>query len=41
MKLFVLKGMSKNLAKQSISLIKIEISFISRYINTKPNFLKL
>ena len=37
----VLKGMSKNLAKQSISLIKIEISFISRYINTKPNFYEI
>tara|TARA_B100000963_G_C22620295_1_gene669589 strand:+ start:471 stop:1157 length:687 start_codon:yes stop_codon:yes gene_type:complete len=37
----VLKGMQNNLKKKNISLIKIEISFISRYINSKPNFYEI
>lgn len=37
----VLKGMQNNLKKKNILLIKIEISFISRYINAKPNFYEI
>ena len=33
----LLKGMSKNLSKKRIKLIKIEITFISRYQNVSPN----
>ena len=34
----VLRGMKKHLAKKKIRLIKIEIIFISLYINVEPNF---
>ena len=34
----VLRGMKKHLAKKKIRLVKIEIIFISLYINVKPNF---
>ena len=34
----VLKGMKKNLEKKNIKLLKIEITFIERYVNVKPNF---
>ena len=34
----VLKGMSKNLKKKRIKLLKIEITFIERYIGIKSNF---
>ena len=34
----VLKGMKKNLKKKNIKLLKIEITFIERYVNVKPNF---
>ena len=34
----VLKGMSKNLKKKRIKLLKIEIAFIERYIGIKSNF---
>ena len=33
----LLKGMSKNLSKKRIKLIKIEITFISRYKHVSPN----
>ena len=33
----ILKGMVKNLSKKRIKLIKIELSFISRYKNVSPN----
>ena len=33
----LLKGMSRNLSKKRIKLIKIEIAFISRYKNVSPN----
>ena len=34
----VLKGMKKNLKKKNIRLLKIEITFIERYVSVKPNF---
>ena len=34
----VLKGMKKNLKKKKIKLLKIEITFIERYIGIKSNF---
>jgi len=34
----VLRGMKKHLAKKKIRLVKIEIIFISLYINVEPNF---
>lgn len=34
----VLRGMRKHLAKKKIRLVKIEIIFISLYINVEPNF---
>ncbi len=34
----VLKGMSKNLKKKRVKLLKIEITFIERYIGIKSNF---
>lgn len=34
----VLKGMKKNLKKKNIKLIKIEISFLERYVGIKSNF---
>ena len=34
----VLKGMKKNLKKKDIRLLKIEITFIERYVSVKPNF---
>ena len=37
----VLKGMKKNLKKKNIKLIKIEISFIERYIGVKSNFYEI
>ena len=37
----LLKGMSKNLSKKKIKLIKIEITFISRYKNISPNSYKI
>ena len=37
----VLKGMSLNLKKKNIHLIKIEISFIERYKGVKSNFYEI
>ena len=37
----VLKGMKKNLTNKTITLIKIEISFIERYRGSKSNFLSI
>ena len=37
----VLKGMVKNLKKGNIRLIKIEISFIERYLKSKSNFYEI
>ena len=37
----ILKGMVKNLSKKRIKLIKIELSFISRYKNVSPNAYKI
>ena len=34
----VLKGMKKNLKKKNIKLLKIEITFVERYVSVKPNF---
>jgi len=34
----VLKGMKKNLKNKRVKLLKIELSFIERYQNVKPNF---
>ena len=34
----VLRGMKKHLAKKKIRLVKIEIIFISLYLNVEPNF---
>ncbi len=34
----VLKGMKKNLKKKNIKLLKIEITFIERYVSVKSNF---
>ena len=34
----VLKGMTSNLKKKNIKLLKIEISFLERYIGVKSNF---
>ena len=34
----VLKGMKKNLKNKRVKLLKIELSFIERYRNVKPNF---
>ena len=34
----VLKGMKKNLKKRNIKLLKIEITFIERYVNVGSNF---
>ena len=34
----VLKGMKKNLKKKNIKLLKIEITFIERYVRVKSNF---
>jgi len=34
----VLKGMKKNLKKKNIKLLKIEITFIERYVGAKSNF---
>ena len=34
----VLKGMKKNLKKRNIKLLKIEITFIERYVNIRSNF---
>ena len=37
----VLKGMKRNLKNKNIKLIKIEISFIERYIGVKSNFYEI
>ena len=34
----VLKGMKKNLKNKKIKLLKVELSFIERYQDVKPNF---
>ena len=37
----VLNGMKNNLKKNNIKLIKIEISFIQRYLGSKTNFFEI
>ena len=40
-KIKVLEGMKNNLKKKNIKLLKVEISFIERYIGIRSNFNKI